>query len=284
MERTILLRAGLLFNALFSSLCATWLLIDPHRFTASLALPPSVLRGLGVSLALFVVSLVFLATRRRARLLESLLTTIADGGWVVGSVAFLMLWTGTTPEGTWLVIDVALAVGFAAVLQFIGLMRAVSEPRSDLPTTHRIEVVGDVEVSRSQFWRHLSDLESIRHHSAGLAESFLRTPDHAGVGTQRECASTDGSRWAEQVTSWRPEEGFDVTFLADEDGFPFPARQMVGGWRLEALDETHTRVTVWWSLLPKGLPGILLVPLMSARLQRDFPSVFRSISQGIPTR
>jgi ribosome-associated toxin RatA of RatAB toxin-antitoxin module len=78
-------------------------------------------------------------------------------------------------------------------------------------------------------------------------------------------------------TDFRPEEGFAVRFESDAPDFPFPMKEMVGGWNLE--EETGScEVEVWWEFEQKGrIPGALLLPLVAYKMERDMLSTVQAM-------
>jgi hypothetical protein len=77
-----------------------------------------------------------------------------------------------------------------------------------------------------------------------------------------------------------------MEFLCDEKGFPYPAKEMIGGWDLIKTSETSTEVHVWWELQPKpAFLAPLILPLLGLKADIDFPPlVFRMASRNQPTK
>lgn len=238
------------------------------------------LYGLAAGLAGFVAMLGWQASRPALDTADALATSLGDAAWVVGSAVVLVVQPDAlTPTGSVLVAAVASGVGTAGVAQLLGIRRLIAEPDPSRSTRSRVEVVVDVEASRTALWAVVADLGSIERYSPGLASSFLRDDATPGRGAVRECASTRGQRWAERVTDWQPGHGLEVDFLTDEPDFPFPMAPMTGGWRLESRQPGRTRVTLWWSFTTRpGWAAPLLVPIMARRMRRDFPPVLRAMA------
>ena len=279
-KRDSLLRVALLGNAAFSTLCAAVLTTSADRLSPHLSAPSSWLYALAAGLALFAVSLVWQATRTELSAFDALLTSLADLGWVLGS-AILLLWMPDTftSTGVMLIEGVGAFVLASAVAQLLGLRRLIAEPDPSRSTRCRVEVSVEVNASADRMWAVLADLPSIHRYSDGVAESTLRPGPPAGVGAVRQCVSTKGERWAERCTGWEPGRALDLEFLSQETGFPFPMSSMIGGWRLEPLSATASRVTVWWSFTTKpAWAELLIVPIMGRSAHKTFPAIIRAMA------
>jgi hypothetical protein len=126
----------------------------------------------------------------------------------------------------------------------------------------------------------ISDLGSISRYMPELAQSEIRGGLPAGVGAVRACRHEQGHRWAEQCTAFDEQAmKFDVRFLTEEAGFPYPMRAMHGGWQVEPR-VGGSRVTVWWSVTPsvRFVPPWLVVALMGASIDRSFPKLVERMS------
>jgi hypothetical protein len=77
-----------------------------------------------------------------------------------------------------------------------------------------------------------------------------------------------------------PGRSFDVRFLCEAPGFPFPATTMRGGWEVAARNEVGSEVSVWWELTPKPkwLTPILL-PVLAFQADRDFARVIERMAR-----
>ncbi|MFD7221815.1 hypothetical protein ACFV9P_12415 [Streptomyces sp. NPDC059892] len=103
-----------------------------------LGVDDSVLRGLGVFLALFGAGVGFLATRRRPPRLPVKLVVGSNLLWAVLSVAALSLWLEPTTAGAvWIPVQALTVAGFA-VLQWSALRAATIGPGTNpQPRTRR---------------------------------------------------------------------------------------------------------------------------------------------------
>lgn len=280
-SNTSLLRAALVSNAAFSLVSGLLLALVPASVAALFSYDQTgLLRAVGLGLVAFSLQVAFTGQRARVRPLEVLFISLADLSWVVGSLVLLILFPKSfSLTCSWLFAGVAVVVAVFGVAQLIGLHRSLAEPTPGMGA-YRYCLAVDVEASPEAMWRVVSDLGSIARYLPSLASSALREvaagrDSSAFVGRVRECASTRQEHWAEEVTRFDPEgRAFDVRFLTDEPGFPFPMRVMHGGWQVLALPGGQSRVAVWWSLTPKvPFGGLAVVALMAASVDSDFPAV-----------
>ena len=279
-DRSRLLRTALLGNAALSTACVVGLVTWIEPLTRELGVGAPWLYALAAGLLGFVAMLVWQASRPQLDTADAMMTSLGDGAWVLGSAVVLVVQPeALTALGSELVAAVALGVGTAGVAQLFGIRRLIAEPDPGRSTRNRVEVVVDVEAEREAMWSVVADLGAIERFSPALASSFVRDGAAPGKGAVRECASDRGQRWAERVIDWQPGRSFEIDFLTEEPGFPFPMAPMVGGWRLESQGPSHTRVTLWWSFdTTPAWVAPLLVPLLARRMRRDFPPVVRAMA------
>lgn len=269
-----LLRTGLVANATFSTLCAWALLLDTHTLSQELGIRPWLIRTLGFLLLGFAAGLVFQARHRPIHLGWALLTSLADFAWVLGSLVFAALWPGLTAFGLWLVLGVAFGVGALGATQLLGIGRLVSESDSSMKTRQRFEIRHVVDAPHAALWAVVADLGAISRFSDDLVESFIRDSAQPGADAVRECANTKGQRWSERCVAFEPMRSLTLEFQTHEDGFPFPMRRMLGGWKLDPQGASATAVTVWWSFTTKPpWAGLPITVLMSHPIRRDLVRV-----------
>ncbi|TVR52113.1 MAG: SRPBCC family protein [Puniceicoccaceae bacterium] len=277
-DQTLLLRSGLLANAVFSFLSGTILLLRPETVAGWLGLEGTlVLILIGAGLLLFAADLIWQATRPRLLTWRALGATSGDLLWIAATAVVLLIFPESfSAAGRLLLLGVAAAVGGFAVWQWAGIDRAHREIPGG-PYRHCVLV--SAAAPPEALWPVVSDLAGIRHYMPMLRRSVLRNSLEPGVGAVRECEDHSGKRWAEQCIAFEPGRSFTLNFLAHEPGFPFPARSMVGGW--EVLPDTPGRslVKVWWELEPRPLwLAPLLLPLLAFGADRVFPQAIRRMA------
>lgn len=274
-----LLRAALVGNAGFSTICGIVMLGLPATVSHWLGIEkPLVPQLIGAGLLFFAADLIHQATRRRMASWRGLLSCLADFGWVLGTVILLLAFPQTlSSQGTMIVLAVASVVLAFGVLQLIGVDRLHRSPGGSL---YRHCILVGVNASADTMWESVSQIGEIARHMPTLKSSKIRDGASPESGCVRECEDRSGKRWAEQCTVFDPEaRGFDVEFLCDEPGFPFPASEMRGGWRVVSEGQSSCEVMVWWELRPKPrwLAPVLL-PLLAFQADRDFPRVIRNMA------
>jgi hypothetical protein len=277
-----LLRAALVSNSAFSLASGLLLALAPASVASLLGgNHVGVLPVVGMGLVVFSLQVGFASQRVRVRPLEALLISLADFAWALGSLGLLAVMPGAfSPDGAWVFAGVATLVAAFGVAQLVGLRGYLKERTPGLGE-FRYCLAVDVDANLEAMWSVLSDLGAIARYLPTLASSGLRkatTGSDQGSGNfgqVRECTSTRGQRWAEEVTGFDPRgHAFALRFLTQEPGFPFPMRIMHGGWQVAPVREGHCRVSVWWSLTPSvPFAGLAVVALMAASVDRDFPAV-----------
>lgn len=123
--RTSLLHRALLANGIFSSISGLVFMIFSAPIAAFLGVDFSgVLIALGLVLILFGLGVVWLATRTEVPRSLTIVVTILDLAWVLGSILLLVSeLIPLTSEGKWAIAIIADIVAVFAILQIIGLRR-----------------------------------------------------------------------------------------------------------------------------------------------------------------
>lgn len=278
MNRSAYLRAALLANALFSTICALLMILGPGWVGTLLGVEaPLVIRGIGFGLALFAADLIHQATRSRIATWRALYASVADFLWVLGTLVGIGLFPAAlSTSGLVAVLAVAGIVFAFGVWQLRGIR--VLHGAGD-PTMYRHCIVVRVDAETDAMWSVVNRLGDIQKYMPTLQSSVMLDGKPPGVGAIRRCIDTAGRSWSEECTDFRPGSGFVVRFLADAPGFPFPATTMVGGWEVIAQDH-GTDVMVWWEMRPKpSWLALAILPLLAFKVDRDFPQVIERMAQ-----
>lgn len=269
-----LLKSALLGNAIFSLGSAIVFLLGPGRVSAFLGLDAAgLIRGIGLGLLVFSFDLFHQATRARVATWRALYASLGDFLWVIGSLVLILgfsVWF--SGKGVMLVAIVAVIVAFFGILQIVGILRA---HRAGDGRQFRHCVSVGVTASADEMWAVISKLGEIARYMPELRRSTIRGDLPAGENAVRECEDRSGRRWAEQCTFFAPKERrFEVRFLADEPGFPYPAHHMSGGWQVLPVSERTCEVQVWWEIDPKPRwLAALLLPVLGFQVDRSFPKL-----------
>jgi hypothetical protein len=124
-KNNVLLPRALLLNSVFSAVCAAFLVLAPEMIGALLGLAwPGLYQAIGFMLALFAVVTFWQARRSRVSKPLAKLISLADFGWVLGSIILLVGWSSQFSfSGVVIIIVVAAMVGIFACLQISGLQK-----------------------------------------------------------------------------------------------------------------------------------------------------------------
>jgi len=283
-QNTTPLRLALLGNGIFSALSALILIMVPGKVGLFIGVSnPLLLVGIGIGLGIFSADLFHQATRQRMQTWRALYSSFGDALWVVGT-AILLTWFShviSEPGGNLLIV-VAVIVALFGCLQFWGAGEAHRLKNTRL-YRHCISV--RVPVGSASIWKEVSDLAGISKHFPSLQSSFIRDGGEARVGAIRQCQDHNGKVWAEKCTGFEIGKRLELKFLCDEEGFPYPASEMVGGWELVEVSDNETDVQIWWELRPKPpVLAPLILPLLGLKADIDFPPIVYRManSEGVP--
>jgi hypothetical protein len=121
-QLTIVKRA-LIANSLFSGLSGIIALTAHSKLSALIGLSrESIIFAIGLGLILYASWLAYVATRAPINASAVRAAVLADGGWVIGSIALVVLQPSwLTIPGTLLIGVVALIVALFAAIQWYGL-------------------------------------------------------------------------------------------------------------------------------------------------------------------
>ncbi len=272
MNNAIPLRLALLSNAAFSLACALLMLIRPDLVGQWLGVQaPLVLRIVGAGLVIFAADLVHQASRKRMATWRALITCTEDLMWVAATAVLLALFPDVlSGNGTLLVIDVAAAVFLLCCWQLWGIARA---HRAAAPGEYRHCVVVEVNAPAEAMWKVVSDFGGIKNYMPLLKHSEVLDGRKPGLGAVRFCEDHGGRKWSEECTAYSEGRSLSIRFRTEAPDFPFPFRQMRGGW--EVLPSMRgAQVTVWWEFAPRHR---LLAPVIMAvfawQLDREFHKI-----------
>jgi hypothetical protein len=286
-----ILRIALLSNAAFSSLTGAVLLLAAPHVNTIIGLDASGwLRALGAGLLFFAIFVISVGARRRIHTLRALLISAADLGWVAGSLSLIILAPSSLiPEGRAFVMGIGIIVLVFAVSQVVGVKRQLRETTPGMGAW-RYCVAVDVEAPAGSMWRIVSDIGAISNYMPALKSAEICDGGAAASGAVRVCTDVAGQRWGEECIRFDDAaRRFDLRFLTEGDGFPYPMSTMYGGWQVLA-QAKGSRVIVWWSATPlvRFVPQLLAVALMGAKIDKTFPAVIQrmaaaALGRSMPT-
>ena len=247
---SLLLKTDLIGNAAFSFASSLVFMLFPEHVSKFLGLEAAPwVRIIGAGLFFFALDLLHQATRKRLATWRALYACAGDFMWVVASlVGCIGFRDAFTSHGLIAIGIVAAVVALFGILQVFGILQA---HRSSDGHHFRHCVVVGVDCSADAIWSVVAQLGEISRYMPELRRSFIRDGLPVGEGVVRECEDTSGRQWAEKCTVYDPvDHGFEVTFLANEPGFPYPAYEMRGGWQVIRLAASNPRCVCGGKSLP----------------------------------
>jgi ribosome-associated toxin RatA of RatAB toxin-antitoxin module len=277
-DRQRLLRQALMANGTFSGISGL-LMTFYSDWVASLigTAGTLIIQLLGIGLILFSLELYYQSSRKRMIAWRALVASLADFGWVALSV-LLLLWAHAefSVLGVLLILFVAVLVALFGMYQLYGISQLYQSGEAG---KSRLCVRIKTPLERGRLWESVGDLGAIAEFAPFLKTSKLENYDEPGslVGARRTCSDLNGRTWSEVCTDFRPEEGFAVRFESNAPDFPFPMKEMTGGWKLEDL-KGGCEVEVWWEFeLRSRILGAILLPLISFKMERDMLATIQAM-------
>lgn len=274
------LRNTLRLNAAFSTLTGALAVIAGGPVADLLGVDEVwAVRATGALLLGFAGSVLVVASLRTGLLDRlSLVVSLADLGWVLGSVGVIALgWFST--GGAIAVAVVAVLVGELGLTQLrrrARLRAAVTDAATDLEESPPIEIIElrrGSDHSVEELWPVITDHALYARLALNLGAAEGLTPN--GPGFRRTCTDVAGRTWSETCTLWEPGRRFDVN--VDLDDYPYPLQLVQGSWSVDPSEGDGSEVVMRFAIQPdSGLRGRLFVPMMQA----VFGPILRRIARG----
>lgn len=179
MNRAAYLRAALLANAVFSTICAMLMILCPGWVGTLLGVEaPLVIRGIGFGLALFAADLIHQATRSRIATWRALYAGVADFLWVLGTLVGIAFFPGVlSASGLVTVLTVAGIVFTFGVWQLRGIRLAHG---AGDPTLYRHCIVVRVDADADAMWSVVERIGDIKKYMPTLHSSVVLDGGEAG--------------------------------------------------------------------------------------------------------
>jgi hypothetical protein len=141
------------------------------------------------------------------------------------------------------------------------------------------EICVDVPIDIA--WRHMSRVDEVHLWAHVLQDSYAKTEQTRGKGTERACVLANGKTITETFTHW--EEGKAFTYAVTEGG-PAILKYAQNTWTLEGEEggktmiRSHVEMACNW-----GVVGKVLEPLIMWGIKRDMPNIAASLKYFVET-
>ncbi len=248
---------GFGLNVIFSLFCAYELFFYTDAINAMLLTSPLLLKLLAFGLVLFAGLIAYNLLKPRLNL--SVIISLMDLGWIIVTVLLAIIFRNQLGQGGFeLIMGVNGVIAVAMITQYYSTFALLKHPDANASRQYYLNLTFQAQAPKAKFWRVLSVLSDIHRYSPGIYSSDVE--GGYGVGAKRVCSTCpdqEGKRWTEEVYKWNEGESFAVKFDDEAEGFPFPLRQLVGGWKVDDAGE-GTTVSVWFEFNPA--PSRLIVP------------------------
>ncbi|MGX1203453.1 SRPBCC family protein [Marinobacter sp. MBR-105] len=278
-----LVRTALKLNAAFSGISGLFLLFLPDLTGRLIGVgAPLILQALGLGLLIFSMDLLHQATRDKIAGWRVLYASAGDFIWVLVSIVGVILWgSHLTPQGVFTVLAVAAFVLCFGLSQMAGLKEMYFLPKDrSFGYSLRYQSVSDAD----SLWHIVGNLGAIAQYAPNLASSQIESIPNDDLPL-RACEDTQGNQWRERCTEYDEDRRrYEVEFLTEEAGFPYPATWMIGGWQVEQIPD-GSEVIVWWKLHPKpAWLAPVIMAMLAFGVDRTFPDVIANMEKQALSR
>ena len=89
-----------------------------------------------------------------------------------------------------------------------------------------------VNLSLSECWEKLRDLERAKHYVPGVTEAVITTEAREGIGASRVVTTSQTGLLDETVVAWEEERGISLRLHRGDSGPPFPFRDATAHYTL----------------------------------------------------
>ncbi|NOX30359.1 MAG: SRPBCC family protein [Actinobacteria bacterium] len=237
------------------------------------------IRLLGGGLAAFAL-VVFIVAGSRTKTLQtwSAKISIADLGWVAGTVAVIGLgWLSTTGVVVMAAVGLlVLALSIAQIRSRNCLVAATAETDAGLDESPPVEIhtlIREIDGTPEQLWPAISDHALYAELALNLKAAQNVTPN--GPGFERTCTDSLGRTWSETCTLWDPGHRFDIDINIDD--YPYPLQMVQGSWRVAEASPKTSNISMVFAFQPnRGIYGRIFLPTMHLL----FPLILKRIAKG----
>ncbi len=272
MQRSRLLKIALIANGIFSAAAGAALAVAAPAIANSFGMHTRFpLLVLSPTLLLFGGTVIALARTARPQS-GSLLVTVLDIAWVVGTAALLLAaWNSFSFSGRLTVALTTLSVATFAMLQLAGMRIVMRSDGTRGDYRNSIEVRRLVDVNPMLAWSMVSDLDRYAEFATGL--HFSRVLEGNGVGLRRECGDHAGNSWTERCSVWEDGRVYAMEVDTNHPAYPHPLKAMRGEWRVSPVDGRSEISMRFDFTLKGGLLGEVIAATMMEHKRREMEAV-----------
>ncbi len=257
------LQKSLLFNAVFSGLSGSTLILFQHSIARLFGTGnTTVFWVVGALLVFFFCTIVLEMNKQRP--LGVLWIIVQDMLWVVGSIILLLLNPfGITVAGNIIIALIAVIVLFMAVNQANALAVIDDKEHTGIKL---LRFDRSVNASKSDVWQVVSDVANYHEFAPNIDKAEIVSGQ--GEGMVRKCSHGNDS-WTETCTNWIEEERYSFRVNTDAPDFPFPLDYMRGTWEVNKLSERKTNIVMTFELRYKRKSyNVILHPIMRSKFKK----------------
>ena len=257
------LQKALQINALFSGLSGI-LLVAGHNRVAGLFDTPnsSVFQVIGAALIYFSLTIVF--EIKHQNLLRVLFIIVQDSLWVIGSVILLIFQPfDISMTGNGVIAAIALIVLLMAISQTNGLAQTDSIANKGIK---QLRFERTVNASKASVWNVISDVAN--YHEVAPNVDDVKIISGEGKGMVRSCSHGKDS-WTETCSLWEEEKEYAFEVNTDAPDYPYPFKYLKGNWKVEAIDNSQTRVIMLFEFeYKRNFQNWLLHPILKGKFSK----------------
>ena len=257
------LQKALQLNALFSGLSGILLVAAHNRVAGLFDIPnSSVFQVIGAALIYFSLTIVF--EIKHQNLLRVLFIIVQDSLWVIGSVILLIFQPfDISMTGNGVIAAIALIVLLMAISQTNALAQTDSIANKGIK---QLRFERTVKATKASVWKVISDVAN--YHEVAPNVDDVKIISGEGKGMVRSCSHGKDS-WTESCSLWEEEKEYAFEVNTDAPDYPYPFKYLKGNWKVEAIDNSQTRVIMLFEFeYKRKFQNWLLHPILKGKFSK----------------
>jgi len=285
MSNTSTARMFLSLNATFSAATGAALVLMPGTLSQIIFLAPdgwepALLISFGISLFIFALGLVWMATNHHVTKRAIMIIIIADLGWILASALLIIFASHLFTENGGLIVEIVAGfVTLFAIGQFIGA-RQITPSLSQVnirSSNGRLtaSVTRTVKAPTSTVWKIMTDHPGYANVASNLSKVEVLSGD--GLGMKRRCFGPKGESWEEICDLFEEGRIFGFRIQTDAPDYPYPISDLKGRWTVEP-SGMGSVFSISITAKPKG--GFITRSLFSLIAKRQFKTVLIDLADA----